>query len=383
MRVFVSAGEPSGDLHGANLVGALRRREPGVTVEGFGGERMAAAGCSLLYPLADHAIVGVVRVAAGLPHFSRILDLADRHFRRQRSDAVVLIDFPGFHWWLARRARARGIPVLYFVPPQLWAWGAWRARKMRALVDRVLCALPFEEHWYRRRHIPATYIGHPYFDELHAQRLDDAFLAAQRARPGTVVALLPGSRRQELVDNGTSLLRTAGLIHARRPDTRFLVACLKPAHRDRIEALRAGFPAPVEVHAGRTPEIIHLAHSCIAVSGSVGLELLFAGKPSLVLYRINWFGTLLALLLKRCRYISLVNLLAGRELFPEFLTQKCPAEAMTDRVLHWLDDRAAYEGLCSELAALRQRVAAPGACDRAAAAILDLIAQSPAHPRAA
>ncbi len=388
MRLFVSAGEPSGDLHGANLVRALRRLDPGLAVDGFGGERMAAAGCSLLYPLCDHAVIGLVRVAAGLRQFSRILDLADRHFRRQRPDAVVLIDFPGFHWWLARRARARGIPVLYFVPPQLWAWGAWRARKMRALVNRVLCALPFEENWYRRRHVPATYVGHPYFDELHAQRLDEVFLAEQRARPGTVVALLPGSRRQELEDNGASLLRTAALVHARRPDTRFLIACLKPAHRDRLEALRrAGSVSdrrvPIEVHAGRTPEIIHLAHSCIAVSGSVGLELLFAGKPSLVLYRINWFGTLLALLFKRCRYISLVNLLAGRELFPEFLTRTCPAEAMADRLLHWLDDRAAYEELCGELAALRQQVAVPGACDRAAAAILDLAGQSPVQRRAA
>jgi lipid-A-disaccharide synthase len=383
MRVFVSAGEPSGDLHGANLVRALRRCEPGLAVDGFGGERMAAAGCSLLYPLSDHAMVGLVRVAAGLRHFARILDLADRHFRRQRPDAVVLIDFPGFHWWLARRARARGIPVLYFVPPQLWAWGAWRARKMRVLVDEVLCALPFEEPWYRRRHIPATYIGHPYFDALHAGRPDEAFLAEQRARPGTPIALLPGSRRQELEDNGASLLRTAALIHARRPDTRFLVACLKPAHRDRLETLRAGLPVPVEVHAGRTPEIIHLAHSCIAVSGSVGLELLFAGKPSLVLYRINWFGVLLALLLKRSRYISLVNLLAGRELFPEFLTRKCPAEAMAERVLHWLDDGAAYEALCGELAALRRQVAVPGACDRAAAIILDRMDRSLAHPRAA
>ncbi len=383
MRVFVSAGEPSGDLHGANLIRSLRRREPGLAVDGFGGVRMAAAGCALLYPLCDHAVTGIFRAVAGLHHFSRILDQADRHFRRQRPDAVVLIDFPGFHWWLARRARERGIPVLYFVPPQLWAWGGWRARKMRALVDRVLCSLPFEQAWYHRRHIPASYVGHPYFDALYHQRLDAAFLAEQQARPGPVVALLPGSRRHELEDNGASLLRTAALVHARRPDTRFLVACLEPRHRDRIAALRADFRVPVEVHAGRTPEIIHLAHSAVAVSGSVGLELLFAGKPSLVLYRINWFGTLLAAALKCSKYISLVNLLAGRELYPEFLARKCPSEEMARRLLHWLEDRAAYEALCGELAALRERVAVPGACDRAAAAILEGIGRRPAAPQAA
>jgi lipid-A-disaccharide synthase len=370
MRIFISAGEPSGDLHGANLVRALRKLDPGVRVDGFGGERMAAAGASLLYPLCDHAVIGLIRAALSVSHFARILDLADSSFRRQRPDAVVLIDFPGFHWWLARRARARGIPVLYFVPPQLWAWGGWRARKMRRLVNEVLCALPFEERWYRQRHIPATYIGHPYFDELPQQKLDAEFLAGQRAKPGPVIALLPGSRRQELEDNGASLLRTAALVHARRPDARFLFACLQPRHRDRIAALAAGCGVPVEVHAGRTPEIIHLAHSSVAVSGSVGLELLFAGKPSLVLYRINWFGTLLAFLFKRCRYISLVNLLAGKELFPEFLTRQCPAEAMAVRLLHLLNDRPAYLGLCAELAQLRRRVAIPGACDRAAGLIL-------------
>jgi lipid-A-disaccharide synthase len=383
MRLFVSAGEPSGDLHGANLIRSLRKLEPGVAVDGFGGRRMAAAGCSLLDPLCDHAVIGFVRVVAGLRHFLQVLDLADRHFRRQRPDALVLIDFPGFHWLLASRARAQGIPVLYFVPPQLWAWGGWRSRKMRALVDGVLCALPFEEPWYRRRHIPATYVGHPYFDALPQQRLDPAFLAEQRARPGTVVALLPGSRRHELEDNGASLLRTAALVHARRPDTRFLVACLEPRHRDRIEAMRAGFRVPVEVHAGRTPEIIHLAHSCVAVSGSVGLELLFAGKPSLVLYRINWYGTLLAALFKQSKYISLVNLLADRELYPEFLARKCPAEEMAGRLLHWLENPAAHQALCGELAALRERVAVPGACDRAAAAILGRVGLNKARPRAA
>jgi lipid-A-disaccharide synthase len=383
MRLFLSAGEPSGDLHGANLARSLRGLEPGIELDGFGGRRMAAAGCSLLYPLCDHAVIGLVRAVAGLRHFAQILERADRHFRRHRPDAVVLIDFPGFHWWLARRAREQGIPVFYFVPPQLWAWGGWRARKMRTLVDHVLCALPFEQPWYRRRHIPVTYVGHPYFDALSRQHLDAAFLAEQRARPGTVIALLPGSRRHELEDNGASLLRTAALVHARRPDTRFLVACLEPRHRDRIEAMRAGFRVPVEVHAGRTPEIIHLAHSCVAVSGSVGLELLFAGKPSLVLYRINWFGTLLAALFKGCRYISLVNLLAGRELYPEFLARKCPAEEMAGRLLHWLDDRPAYEALCGELAALRERVAVPGACDRAAGAILGRTPRDPAHTRAA
>lgn len=371
MRIFVSAGEPSGDVHGANLVRSLRAHSPDVIVEGFGGERMAEAGCNLLYPLCDMAVIGFVQVLASVPRFSTLLKQAERHFRRHRPDALVLIDFPGFHWWLARAARSAGVPVLYFVPPQLWAWAGWRARKMRRLVNHVLCALPFEEKWYRQRHIPAAFVGHPYFDELHRQRFDEAFLAEQQSWPGPIVALLPGSRRQELVNNTDSLLGALAHIHARRPEVRFLAACLRPAHRDRIAARAAERGLPLEAHAGRTPEIIHLAHSCLAVSGSVSLELLFAARPTVVLYRVHWYGMMLARMLKRCRWISLPNLLAGRELFPEYLTTTCPAEAMAEHVLHWLDDPAAYARLRNDLAALRDQVAEPGACDRAAAAILN------------
>jgi lipid-A-disaccharide synthase len=379
MRLFISAGEPSGDLHGANLITSLRRLQPTLQLDGFGGERMAGAGCNLVFPLCDLAIVGLFRVLASVPRFYRVLSLADQHFREYRPDALVLIDFPGFHWWLARCARAHGIPVLYFVPPQLWAWASWRVNKMRRLVDRVLCTLPFEEAWYRQRSVPAQYIGHPYFDELRGQRLDGSFVAEQRRRPGTIVALLPGSRNLELKHNTPSLLRAAQKIHQRRPHVRFLVACLRPRHKEQVEAHLAGLQLPLEVHAGRTPEIIQLAHSCLAVSGSVGLELLYRGKPSAVVYREHWSGMILARLLMRSKYISLVNLLADKPLFPEYLTCRCQAEALAGHILHWLNDRNAYEAVCGELTRLRDRVAAPGACERAAACVLNWLRENEAR----
>ena len=374
MRVFISAGEPSGDLHGANLTRSLRQQQPNIDIHGFGGEHMIAAGCQLLYPLAEHAYIGFVRVLGSEPEHIRLLNQADQWFRDHRPEALVLIDYPGFHWWLARRAKARGIPVIYFVPPQLWAWGQWRLRKMRQLVDLALCPLTFEEPFFRKHHIPAQYIGHPYFDELRQQQLDPAFMAQQQSRPGTIVALLPGSRNQELANNLDSLLRAALSIHAKRPDVRFLVACLKPKHRQQVEDQAHSLALPLEAHAGRTPEIIQLAHSCIAVSGSVGLELLYRGKPSVITYRANWLGVFAAELLKKCKYISLVNLLAGNRLFPEYLSSRCQGERMAEDVLHWLDDHAAYVKVCADLQALRDRVSEPGACDRAAAAVLEMIA---------
>jgi lipid-A-disaccharide synthase len=383
MRLFVSAGEPSGDMHGANLIRALQQFHPGVEVLGFGGERMAESGCRLVFPLCDFAVVGLFRVLASLPHFARILALAEHTFKTERPDALVMIDYPGFHWWLARAARKHRIPVIYFVPPQIWAWGTWRHRKMRRLCDEVLCCLPFEESWLRERKINARYIGHPYFDELGGQRLDGPFLAQQRARPGTIIALLPGSRGQELHYNTGPLLRAAAAIHARRPDVRFLTACLKPHQRDQIEGHARATGLPIEVHAGRTPEIIQLAHSCLAVSGSVGLELLYRGKPSVVIYHYSRIMGIIGNLLKRSPYISLVNLLAGKMLYPEFHSWRCQSDRMAGQILHWLNDREAFEGVCGELKALRQRVAEPGACERAARRILEVVGGAEQKRRAA
>ncbi len=371
MRIFISAGEPSGDLHGANLIRELRRLRPDVEFVGFGGDRMAEAGARLLYPLCQLAVMWFLRVFTKLALFIRLTWRADRCFREEQPDAVVLIDFPGFHWGLAKRAHARGIPVYYFVPPQLWAWAGWRVKKMRRWVDQILCSLPFEPDWYAARGVRARYIGHPYFDELARQRPDPAFLAEQLARPGVVIALLPGSRLQEVTHNWPTMRRAAEILHAARPDVRFLVACF---NAEQEALIRADLPAeavPLEAHVGRTPEIIELARACVAVSGSVGLELLAKARPTVVLYRIARYALVIAGWFIKCRFISLVNLLAGKELFPEFLTWRDEAPAVAATVRRWLDDPAAEAGLVRELTDLRRRVAEPGACARAAALIIE------------
>ncbi len=372
MRIFICAGEPSGDLHGANLVQILRQLRPEVECVGFGGERMAAAGCKLLYPLCRLAVMWLFRVLANAHVFLDLLSRADRYFKRHRPDAVILIDYPGFNWWLARRAHFHGIPVFYFVPPQLWAWAGWRVRKMRRFVDHVLCSLPFEEEWYAARGVHGHYVGHPYFDELPLQQLDDEFIARQQARPGTIIALLPGSRTQEVERNLSTLVRSAARIHAARPDTRFLVASFKPAQAQYVENYLQGRNLPIEVHVGQTPEIIQLAHSCISVSGSVGLELLYRGKPSVVVYRLSRPEELLGRMLITCSYISLVNLLAGRALFPEF-PARCDVQAISQHVLGWLEDPASYANVREQMAELCRQVAQPGASERAARYVLAVL----------
>jgi lipid-A-disaccharide synthase len=386
MRIFISAGEPSGDLHAANLIRSLRGRLPDAQFVGFGGTRMAEAGASLLYPLANLAVMWFLNVLINLVTFVRLIVLADRYFRDERPDAVVLVDYPGLHWWIARRAKARGIPVFYFVPPQLWAWAGWRVRKIRRSVDQVLCSLPFEPAWYLARGVTqAVYVGHPYFDELADRTLDAGFLAEHRGRPGPIVAILPGSRTQELLRNLPDMVRAAKALARERPDVRFAVACLHDRHKELAQRIiaesivreREGEPPgpAIEVHAGRTPELIRLARVAWTVSGSVGLELMAEGLPSVVLYKIRRIDLWIARPFIKAKYISLVNLLADAEVFPEYLTWRDVSGELVRWALAWLDDSEAHGRTTASLDALQRRVAQPGASDRAADRIVEWLQQ--------
>jgi lipid-A-disaccharide synthase len=371
MHIFISAGEPSGDLHGANLATALQQFEPGIRCSGFGGERMQAADVNLLYLMAKLSVMWFPHVLNSFDVFLGLLKKADQFFRVHRPDAVVMIDFPGFHWWLARRARRHGIPVIYFVPPQLWAWAGWRVQKIRRFVDHVVCSLPFEPAWYRKHGVKAQYFGHPYFDELSKQQLDQHFLDEQRSRSKSIVAVLPGSRKQEVSMNFPSFVRAMSIINACRPTCRFVVASFNDEQRHMAAGHLKGFDLPVELHAGRTNEIIHAADVCMSVSGSVGLELLNAALPSVVAYRVSRLNRFLAAIVKQTKYISLVNLIAQEELFPEFLSVGGQAEGIAGRILHWLDHPLEAEQARSQLQMLKQRVAMPGACAQTAEFILN------------
>jgi lipid-A-disaccharide synthase len=338
---------------------------------GFGGERMAEAGCQLLYPLCQLAVMWFARVLANIHTFLGLLSRADRYFRHKKPDAVILIDYPGFNWWMARRAHFHGIPVFYFVPPQLWGWGGWRVEKMRRWVDHVLCTLPFEEQWYKQRGVQARYVGHPFFDELSRQRLDEKFLVQQPSGQ-PILGILPGSRTQELKQNLSTLVRSAKKIHAKRPDCRFMVACFRSAHQHMVDEYLDEHPGlPIQTFVGRTPEIIHAAHACLAVSGSVTLELLNKARPTAIIYRIGRLDLKVCNYFKKSRFISLVNLLADKELFPEFLTDHCVADEMAEHALRWLNDASAYRKVREELTALRQQVARPGACTTTARFVVD------------
>ncbi|RIK73288.1 MAG: lipid-A-disaccharide synthase [Planctomycetota bacterium] len=400
MKIFFSVGEPSGDLHGANLIRQLKAREPGVEIVGYGGPKMAEAGCHLHADLTQLAVMWFLRALVNIHKFLHLAARADRYFAKARPDAVVLIDYPGFNWWIARRAKAHNIPVFYYTPPQIWAWASWRVRKMRRFVDHVLCSLPFEEKWFREHGCNATFVGHPYFDEVRSQQLDAAFVDRLTCDSRPLVTILPGSRTQEVTLNFPWLLRAASLVHRQFSQVRFAVAGFKPHQADlarsTIEehAKKTGERMEIEVYTGRTAELIHAATCCMAVSGSVSLELLYHTKPTVVLYWISRLAYFVQTFFRRVKYITLVNLLstdelfpsdiapfdpnqpdAHRVLFPEYLTFEDKSAQIAAHVLEWLRNVSARQARIVDLRALRARVAAGGASSAAADYVLAAIAR--------
>ncbi len=394
MRIFFSVGEPSGDLHGANLIRDLRRMRPDVECVGFGGPRMQAAGCELLADLTQLAVMGIVRVLLSIFRFWRLLREADRYFRRHQVDAVVLIDYPGFNWWIARCAKARGIPVFYYGVPQMWAWAPWRVRKLRRLVDHVLCKLPFEEKWFRQRGCKAIYVGHPYFDEMQRQVLDGEFLDKLQPDERPLVTILPGSRTQEVVQNLPMLLRAAEKVQQAVPIVRFAVA----GFNDKLAALASSLIEEsginIEVYVGRTPELIHAARCCMACSGSVSLELMYHAKPTVIVYRISRLTWLAQALVLNVKYVTLVNLLATSDIrrrtafrpfdpdaegaepvpFPEYVTCSDKSGRIASHVINWLTTERRREECVNWLLRLRAQFARGGASLRAANYILNVLA---------
>jgi lipid-A-disaccharide synthase len=393
MKIFFSVGEPSGDLHGANLVRELRRRLPECECVGFGGPRMAAAGCELHEDLTKLAVMWIVNALLHIHKFWQLAGRADRYFRHHRPDAVVLIDYPGFNWWIARRAKMHGIPVFYYGAPQLWAWAGWRIRKMRRLVDHVLCKLPFEEKWYRERGCNATFVGHPYFDQLQGEKLDAAFVQRLRSGRGRLVAILPGSRTQEVKSNVRCFLKAAEIICQRAPGTRFAVASFKKSQAAIVQRALDDSALPIEVHVGRTAEIIEASDCAMAVSGSVSLELLYHTKPTVIVYQVSGVAFFVQRFLRKVRYITLVNLLTADNLFPErvatydpdnpedakvlmpeYLTCEDKSGQVAGHVTEWLTDPGKRATRVGQLAELKERVGHGGASGRAADYILDELA---------
>jgi lipid-A-disaccharide synthase len=379
MHLFFSVGEPSGDQHAAELLRHLKRLHPDVQVSGFGGPELAAAGQSQMFRLTDMAVMGIMAVLPLIFKFWKLYRQAGEFLKREKPDAVVLVDFPGFNWWIAKAARRAGVPVYYYCPPQLWAWASWRIAKVRRNVDCVLSVLPFEAQWYRDQGIDVEYVGHPFFDEVAGHPLHPQQVQAIQQSAPVRIGILPGSRKQEVHRNFPIMLEVMTELHRRHPQVRFPIACYKTWHRDRCAELLARHPVslPVDLHVGETPAVVAASDCCLMVSGSVSLELLARRTPAVVVYRAGAVMAFFARLLITCRYMTLPNLIAGRELMPEFpcVRQHGPHVRKMITILdRWLSEPAELQAVRGELSQLADEIVQAGGLACAAETLLARIA---------
>ena len=369
VRVFISAGENSGDLHAANFIRAVRALRPEVEFEGFGGPRMAAAGCRLHKDMLGLSVMW----ASFLGHLAAFLGVIRQFYwllRRNPPAVVVLVDFPGLHFLLARLARARGIPIVYYICPQIWGWAPWRRRKILRLTDLLLVILPFEEEFYRNSRTRVIYVGHPLADDLREiePRLDPEAVRSASAVPegGKLIAVLPGSRMQEVLSLAPLLrgiLDGMGLEAARH---RVVVSCCRPGFRPALESSLKGLATPWRIDEGDSRTIMAACDFALVASGTATLELAYFGKPMLVLYRIPLWQYPFYRTQRMSPYISLVNLLGRGGLVPERVVSRGGAGGLTSLARALLEDGPERSACLERLRALKETAFRPGGTERAA-----------------
>jgi lipid-A-disaccharide synthase len=371
-RLLISCGEASGDLYGAELVRHLRARVGPLEVLGLGGDRLQAQGTALLAHVRDLAVVGLLEVVSHLrllrAVFRRILQEVDR----SRPDAAVLVDYPDFNLRLARALRRRGIPVLYYVSPQVWAWRRGRLRDIRDTVERMVVIFPFEEDVYRRAGVPVTFVGHPLVSLVRPPEDRTAILreiGLDPARP--VVALLPGSRPKEVAHNLPAMAGAVSILAARRRDLQFVAAAAASLDP---ETLRRGFEGrPVTVVHDRTHAVVAAARASIVASGTATVETALLGSPMVVVYRLSKWTYRLGRPFVSVPHFAMVNLIAGRRLVPELIQEAFTPESVAAALLPLLDDTAERRAMLEGLAEVRARLGSGGASERAAGEVERLL----------
>ncbi len=374
MRIYLIAGEASGDLHGAALVRALKEREPGTMVAGIGGSLLAEAGMDVRFDNKDLAVVGISEVVSHARDLRRALKVVGDDLAKERPDALVLIDFPDFNLMAARRAKSLGIPVVCYIPPQVWAWRKGRLRKIARRVDRVLTIFPFEEEIYRRHGIPSTFVGHPLVDAVSGRPArNDARRSIGLSEDAPVLALLPGSRRREVELLFPVQLEAARRLGADVPNLSVVVPVAPTVEEKVLERMAA--EAGVKTRLSRAPAIDVLAASDAAVvtSGTATLEAAIAGVPFVIVYKVSGVTAAIGRLLIGVENIGLVNIVAGRRVVPELLQEDASPEGIVRAVRPWLTDPASRAGIKNDLDEVRKRLGPPGASARAAEAVMSAV----------
>ena len=378
LRVMLSCGEPSGDLYAGALASEILKLDPGAVVSGFGGERMQAGGATLVRDFRGLSVTGLTEAVRMIPRSWQTYRALVHAAEAEPPDVFVPIDFVDFNAFLARALHKRGIPVVYYISPQLWAWRPGRIKTVKRVADRMLVIFPFEVPFYEQAGVPVTFVGHPLLELTPPPTPRDAFLRRHGLDPGKpVVAILPGSRGNELREILPVLVRAAGLIAARVPGGQFVVG-RAPHLPDALFAPLAGWPAaaarPVMLERA-TDDILAHADVALVASGTVTVQAALHTCPMVVVYRVAPMTYRLGKPLVHVDTYAMVNLVAGRRLVPELIQDDFTAEATARHALAVLTDAAYAARVRADLAGVRASLGAAGASRRAAEAILDVARQ--------
>ena len=363
LKFFVVAGEQSGDLHGSKLIDSLKKQHPNSTFVGHGGDRMISSGLEVMHHINDLAIMGFTEVIKHLPFMINVMGESLEKIKAIRPDRIILIDYPGFNLRLAKNCRPHGIPVSYFIMPQLWAWKENRKKYFHNYIDQSLSIFPFEQEWFEMRDIPTNYVGHPFSEGLTPKiNKKDFYLKHKLKEEDILLAIIPGSRQQE-VDRHLSLyLECANEAREKIENLKVVVT--------KADNVSLDVPNDVLIEADDIYGAMQYSKAAITTSGTASLECAIMDLPEVVCYKLSSMSYLISSLVNKAPFISMVNLIGGRIIVPELLQRKANKRNIVDSILPLLQETAERKHMLDGMSEVRRSLGIPGVYDRAADAIL-------------
>ena len=372
-RVLIIAGEASGDLYGGNLVKAIRTIDPSIYFFGVGGSHMKEAGVRLLRHAEEMAVVGLPGAKRLLTIFEAFREVS-ASLTHWRPDLIILIDYPEFNLMLAGRAKRHGIPVMYYVSPQIWAWRSGRINTIRSRVDRMVVILPFEEKLYQEAGVRVSFVGHPLLDLITLEN-EEGSLCRRYGKKGSprLIGLLPGSRSSEVSRLLPVMLDMAAILVDMIPKVHFLVPLAPTISREQVNPYLYGRNLPLTVVTDSTHEVIRACEMIVAASGTVTLEAAILGTPLVVVYKVNPLTYWLGKRLVKVNHVALANIIAGETVAPELIQHEVTPERLAREAMNIFNDHGRKEWIKRRLQDVREELGTPGASDKAAVIALELM----------
>lgn len=373
-KIMIIAGEKSGDIHGANLVNEIKKLSSDITFDGVGGDRLAEAGVKLMYNMTDLAVLGASEIIRKFSQFYAILKDIVSTLKKEHFDAVILIDFPGFNLRLAERIRKLGIPIIYYISPQVWAWRKKRVNLITELVDKMIVILPFEKKCYQNVNIDVDFVGHPLLDSIKVSHTKEELKKEFNIKGNIpLIGLLPGSRENEISRILPVMMESAALITKSIPEARFIIPAATPMLKKKIKDITYQYPIKPLVCQDYSHEIMKAADLVLVASGSATLETAFFTTPMIIIYKVSFLTWILAKMLVKIPHIGLVNIVAGSEIAPEFIQHNAKTDVIAKNAVVLLTDKAQREKVKKELGLVKEKLGSPGASTRAAKIVLEMI----------